>query len=98
LLRRAGMQWINHKDARLGAALAYYSVFSLPNSPMRGPSSVMPTAATFKALIRVARRQGLLHEPENGLGDQLFRRRSGALRNRKCRSDLITTETRHRSA
>jgi membrane protein len=29
LLRRAGMQWINHKDARLGAALAYYSVFSL---------------------------------------------------------------------
>jgi membrane protein len=29
LLRQAGMQWINHKDARLGAALAYYSVFSL---------------------------------------------------------------------
>jgi membrane protein len=29
LLRQAGIQWINHKDARLGAALAYYSVFSL---------------------------------------------------------------------
>jgi membrane protein len=29
VLRQAGMQWLNHKDARLGAALAYYSVFSL---------------------------------------------------------------------
>jgi membrane protein len=29
LLVRAGSQWVSHKDARLGAALAYYSVFSL---------------------------------------------------------------------
>jgi membrane protein len=29
LFRQAGAQWIDHKDARLGAALAYYSVFSL---------------------------------------------------------------------
>jgi membrane protein len=28
-LARAGSQWIAHKDARLGAALAYYSIFSL---------------------------------------------------------------------
>jgi len=29
LLVRAGSQWVSHKDARLGAALAYYSIFSL---------------------------------------------------------------------
>ena len=29
LLTTAGAQWIAHKDARLGAALAYYSIFSM---------------------------------------------------------------------
>jgi membrane protein len=29
LVRDAGEQWIAHKDARLGAALSYYSVFSI---------------------------------------------------------------------
>ena len=29
LLVRAGSQWLAHKDARLGAALAYYSIFSM---------------------------------------------------------------------
>jgi membrane protein len=29
LVRDAGSQWMDHKDARLGAALAYYSVFSI---------------------------------------------------------------------
>src|SRR5437868_3425887 len=29
LVRQAGKQWVDHKDARLGAALAYYSVFSI---------------------------------------------------------------------
>lgn len=29
LFARAGAQWMAHKDARLGAALAYYSVFSI---------------------------------------------------------------------
>jgi membrane protein len=29
LLRQTISQWVNHNDARLGAALAYYSVFSL---------------------------------------------------------------------
>jgi membrane protein len=29
VLRDAALQWIAHKDARLGAALAYYSVFSM---------------------------------------------------------------------
>jgi len=29
LISRAGAQWLSHKDARLGAALAYYSVFSI---------------------------------------------------------------------
>src|SRR4051812_9636002 len=29
LFATAGSQWVAHKDARLGAALAYYSVFSL---------------------------------------------------------------------
>jgi membrane protein len=29
LIRNAATQWMDHKDARLGAALAYYSVFSL---------------------------------------------------------------------
>ena len=29
LIRDAGSQWVGHKDARLGAALAYYSVFSI---------------------------------------------------------------------
>jgi membrane protein len=29
LVRTAATQWIAHKDARLGAALAYYSIFSL---------------------------------------------------------------------
>jgi membrane protein len=29
LISQAGTQWVTHKDARLGAALAYYSVFSI---------------------------------------------------------------------
>jgi len=29
LIRSAATQWMGHKDARLGAALAYYSIFSL---------------------------------------------------------------------
>ena len=29
LIKRAAAQWISHKDARQGAALAYYSVFSI---------------------------------------------------------------------
>jgi membrane protein len=29
LLKAAAMQWVAHKDAQLGAALAYYSVFSI---------------------------------------------------------------------
>jgi hypothetical protein len=29
LTKSAAMQWVGHKDARLGAALSYYSVFSL---------------------------------------------------------------------
>jgi membrane protein len=29
LTKSAGLQWMEHKDARLGAALAYYSVFSI---------------------------------------------------------------------
>jgi membrane protein len=29
LLVRAGGQWMSHKDSRLGAALAYYSIFSI---------------------------------------------------------------------
>src|SRR5438309_1941506 len=29
LVKNAGMQWVGHKDSRLGAALAYYSVFSI---------------------------------------------------------------------
>ncbi len=29
LLKEAALDWSNHKDARLGAALAYYSVFSI---------------------------------------------------------------------
>jgi membrane protein len=29
MVRDAGSQWVNHKDARLGAALSYYSVFSI---------------------------------------------------------------------
>jgi membrane protein len=29
LISQAGAQWLSHKDARLGAALAYYSVFSI---------------------------------------------------------------------
>jgi membrane protein len=29
VLKDAALQWVNHNDARLGAALAYYSVFSI---------------------------------------------------------------------
>jgi hypothetical protein len=28
-LQETGNRWLEHKDARLGAALAYYSIFSL---------------------------------------------------------------------
>lgn len=38
ILRRAAAQWITHSDARFGAALAYYAVFSL------GPIIVIATA------------------------------------------------------
>ena len=29
LAKDAGLQWVAHKDARMGAALSYYSVFSI---------------------------------------------------------------------
>jgi hypothetical protein len=29
IVKSAGLQWVEHKDARLGAALSYYSVFSI---------------------------------------------------------------------
>jgi membrane protein len=29
LLKEAATSWVDHKDARLGAALAYYSIFSV---------------------------------------------------------------------
>ena len=29
LTKKAAASWVKHKDAQLGAALAYYSVFSL---------------------------------------------------------------------
>ena len=29
LLKEAGTRWVAHKDARLGASLAYYSIFSI---------------------------------------------------------------------
>jgi Virulence factor BrkB len=29
LVKEAGSKWVEHKDARLGAALAYYSIFSI---------------------------------------------------------------------
>ena len=29
LAKEAGLQWVAHKDARTGAALSYYSVFSI---------------------------------------------------------------------
>ena len=29
LTKEAAASWVNHKDAQLGAALAYYSIFSL---------------------------------------------------------------------
>ena len=29
LVKEAGSNWVEHKDARLGAALAYYSIFSI---------------------------------------------------------------------
>jgi hypothetical protein len=29
IVKSAAMQWVGHKDARLGAALSYYSVFSI---------------------------------------------------------------------
>jgi len=29
IVKSAGLQWVGHKDARLGAALSYYSVFSI---------------------------------------------------------------------
>jgi membrane protein len=37
LLKATGLNWLNHRDARLGAALAYYSIFSL------GPIIVIAT-------------------------------------------------------
>jgi membrane protein len=38
LLKTSAMNWMTHKDARLGAALAYYSIFSL------GPITVIAMA------------------------------------------------------
>jgi membrane protein len=38
LLKTSGANWIAHKDARLGAALAYYSIFSL------GPITIIAMA------------------------------------------------------
>ena len=38
LLKQTGSNWLEHKDARLGAALAYYSIFSV------GPLILIATA------------------------------------------------------
>jgi membrane protein len=38
LLKTSAMNWMAHKDARLGAALAYYSIFSL------GPITIIAMA------------------------------------------------------
>ena len=38
LAKTTGLNWLAHKDARLGAALAYYSIFSL------GPIAIIAIA------------------------------------------------------
>jgi membrane protein len=47
-LRETVNKWLEHKDARLGAALAYYSVFSL------GPLILI--AVAIAGLVLVPRR------------------------------------------
>jgi uncharacterized BrkB/YihY/UPF0761 family membrane protein len=42
VLKEAAMKWSSHKDARQGAALAYYSVFSLGHRHSGGRSAFRP--------------------------------------------------------
>jgi len=53
LLKDAGMGWSNHKAARLGAALAYYSVFSV------GPLVLIAVAVVAVAGFSVYRLHGI---------------------------------------
>jgi membrane protein len=60
LAKEAGLQWVAHKDARMGAALSYYSVFSL------GPLILIAVAVAGLVFGREAV-QGQVTESLNGL-------------------------------
>ncbi len=62
LLKTAGQNWVAHKDARLGAALAYYSIFSL------GPIAIIATTLAGLFLGRDAVRAEVSATIRNTLG------------------------------
>ena len=57
--KEAGLQWVAHKDARMGAALSYYSVFSI------GPLILIAVAVA--GLVFGPRRSRASHEFPQGL-------------------------------
>ena len=62
LLRATAANWIAHKDSRLGAALAYYSIFSL------GPIIIIAIAIAGLAFGRDAVRGNVLSTLQGVLG------------------------------
>jgi len=63
LLKEAALSWSNHKDSRLGAALAYYSIFSI------GPLIVIVIAVAGLAFDTNAVRQDLSAQLQGLLGE-----------------------------
>jgi membrane protein len=63
LLKAAAASWVDHKDARLGAALAYYSVFSL------GPLMVIAVAVAGLVFGEDAARGGVELQLRGLLGE-----------------------------
>ncbi len=63
LFKAAAASWVDHKDARLGAALAYYSVFSL------GPLLVIAVAVAGLVFGEEAARGGIERQLRGFLGE-----------------------------
>src|SRR5580693_4563839 len=63
LIKSTAQNWVDHKDARQGAALAYYSVFSL------GPVLVIAVAIAGLVFGREAARGGIESQLNGLLGN-----------------------------
>ena len=85
LFRTAVTQWIAHKDARLGAALAYYSIFSL------GPLIIIAIAIAGFFFGQELVRGEVLNNLKGMLGDTGVQAVEGMLGADKAKDGIVAT-------